>query len=526
MRPKDPLPVVEQSAVVQNIPCQDFDARYVGETGKRLGTTLYEHQLSINREDKLSLVYGHTLERNRSFAFEKATVVGRANDKMDRLMLESCSSTGALNRAIDLHPAYQALRARLESVQTGPIARMGTVTRGRPPTLADREEGADRMSRDRRGTLPHGRTREAEHTTSEAQRSISPPSDEGEASEHADAAATTSGGRETQCTPVCQWLGSERPQSANRKQASQRSADTFGSFCDTYTSPYLRSQASMGCTQLPNLVTDPFFSPHPFPDLHVGGRIQPVNEEVRTFPAPPTSPRANLHLVHSCPFLISLTDSSSSCVRECAPNQRGAPADHSRAPAKLVPSLTQMQSLTDREREADGKTVGRYHQLLKEESLADRKPSELLRRMRSLPGGMQTNEKPVKMFLERLPADVQTILASGSQDLTVSQLTEMADRVIEVQRFQSPSVDQISTSSSTVNEHLMKQVSAMADETAFLKLQLARLTSSRSRSRRRSRSRPRTADTCWYHTNFGVKARRCSSLCYFMPKQGNQSARE
>ncbi|BHF60089.1 hypothetical protein SprV_0100305000 [Sparganum proliferum] len=222
MRPKDPLPVTEQSAVVYSIPCQDCDARYVGETGKRLGTRLHEHQLAINRKDKLSLVYGHTLERNHNFAFEKARVVGRANDKMARLMLESWSSSGTLNRAIDLHPAYQALRARLESVRAGPMARMKRVTRGRLPTLAERGDGADRKSRDRRGTLSHGRTREAGNTTPEEQRSISPPSDEGEANEHADAAATTLGVRETKGTPVRQWLRSETPQSATKKQADQR----------------------------------------------------------------------------------------------------------------------------------------------------------------------------------------------------------------------------------------------------------------------------------------------------------------
>nr|VZI46537.1 unnamed protein product [Spirometra erinaceieuropaei] len=60
----------------------------------------------------------------------------------------------------------------------------------------------------------------------------------------------------------------------------------------------------------------------------------------------------------------------------------------------------------------------------------------------------------------------------------------------------------------------------MANETTSLKLQLARLTSSRSRSRRRFRWRPRTADTCWYHINFGVKARRCSASCSSKSKQG------
>nr|VZI00064.1 unnamed protein product [Spirometra erinaceieuropaei] len=110
MRPKDPLPATEQSAVVYSIPCQNCNARYVGETGKRLCTRLHEHQLAVNREDKLSLVYGHMQQEKQSFAFGEASVLSRAHDKMARLVLESWSSVGTINRAIDLHPAYQALR--------------------------------------------------------------------------------------------------------------------------------------------------------------------------------------------------------------------------------------------------------------------------------------------------------------------------------------------------------------------------------------------------------------------------------
>ncbi|BHF69362.1 hypothetical protein SprV_0301240600 [Sparganum proliferum] len=39
------------------------------------------------------------------------------------------------------------------------------------------------------------------------------------------------------------------------------------------------------------------------------------------------------------------------------------------------------------------------------------------------------------MFLERLPADVQSILASGSEDFSVLRLAETADRMMEVQRL-------------------------------------------------------------------------------------------
>nr|VZI39486.1 unnamed protein product [Spirometra erinaceieuropaei] len=162
----------------------------------------------------------------------------------------------------------------------------------------------------------------------------------------------------------------------------------------------------------------------------------------------------------------------------------------------LKAEILRLNAVSDRQR---------YHQLIKEESLGDRKPSELLRRMRTLLGDMQVDENLVKeMFLERLPADVQMILASGSQDLTLSHLAEMADRMIEVQRFQPPSVAQISTSSSTVNEQLLQQMSDMANEIASLKLQLARITCSRSPSGHRSRSRPRTANLCCSGRTFYV----------------------
>ncbi|BHF73248.1 hypothetical protein SprV_0401632700 [Sparganum proliferum] len=76
----------------------------------------------------------------------------------------------------------------------------------------------------------------------------------------------------------------------------------------------------------------------------------------------------------------------------------------------LKAEILRLNAVSDRQR---------YHQLIKEESLGDRKPSELLRRMRTLLGDMQVDEKLVKeMFLERLPADVQTILASGSSGRT------------------------------------------------------------------------------------------------------------
>nr|VZI21213.1 unnamed protein product [Spirometra erinaceieuropaei] len=88
---------------------------------------------------------------------------------------------------------------------------------------------------------------------------------------------------------------------------------------------------------------------------------------------------------------------------------------------KLKAELLRLTSVSDRQR---------YHAIVKEEALDDRKPSELLRRIRSLVGNMKIDDKFFKeMFLERLPTSVQTILASGSDDLDISELAEMVDRM-------------------------------------------------------------------------------------------------
>ncbi|BHF62303.1 hypothetical protein SprV_0200528500 [Sparganum proliferum] len=190
---------------------------------------------------------------------------------------------------------------------------------------------------------------------------------------------------------------------------------------------------------------------------------------------------------------------------------------------KLKAGLLRLTSVSDRQR---------YHALVKEEALGDRKPSELLRRMRSLVGNMKIDDKFFKeMFLERLPTSVQTILASGSDDLEISNLAEMADRMMEVERLSSPTIAQVSqplnVSTSDLAE-LKTQIAHLSATVAALQLRRSPGPSRRSfgRDRRRSRSRPRTASLCWYHVNYGDKARRCVPPCSFKSTQGNSSAGE
>ncbi|BHF82129.1 hypothetical protein SprV_0802526600 [Sparganum proliferum] len=190
---------------------------------------------------------------------------------------------------------------------------------------------------------------------------------------------------------------------------------------------------------------------------------------------------------------------------------------------KSKAELLRLTSVSDRQR---------YHALVKEEALGDRRPSELLRRMRSLVGNMKIDDKLFKeMFLERLPTSVQTILASGSDDLEISKLAEMADRMMEVERLSSPTIAQVSqplnVSTSDLAE-LKTQIAHLSATVAALQLRRSPGPSRRSfgRDRRRSRSRPWTANLCWYHVNYGDKARRCVPPCSFKSTQGNSSAGE
>ncbi|VDL91914.1 unnamed protein product [Schistocephalus solidus] len=120
--------------------------------------------------------------------------------------------------------------------------------------------------------------------------------------------------------------------------------------------------------------------------------------------------------------------------------------------------------------------------------------------MQTLRGELHIDQKLFKgKFLEHLPTDIQTILPSSSEDLLVSRLAEIADRMLEVQRFQPPSIAQLTISPlPTPNVHLVTQMAAMTAEMDLLKLQLARLTSrlssSHSSSHHRSHSRPQTVD--------------------------------
>lgn len=140
------------------------------------------------------------------------------------------------------------------------------------------------------------------------------------------------------------------------------------------------------------------------------------------------------------------------------------------------------------------------------------------------------------MFLQHLPSNVRLILAVSQDQL--SKIAEMADRILEISPPAPPGTYVAATSSvsGNQNEELLEAVRKLQLQVATLSEQANRQShriSSRGRGRSRSHSRTRPAAAvdqhyCWYHNNFGQRAKKCLPPCTFQAdenQQGNDTSR-
>ncbi|XP_070394233.1 uncharacterized protein [Dermacentor albipictus] len=179
----------------------------------------------------------------------------------------------------------------------------------------------------------------------------------------------------------------------------------------------------------------------------------------------------------------------------------------------------------------------RMQQLLSAEDLGDRRPSQLLRRMRQLMSDNTTvsDDRLLReLFMQRLPVNVQMVLATATV-MDLNSLASLADKVMEVV---TPAVCNVTSSSTSASS--APQTSSCADSPIdVLCNRLEQLvcaaerhrtsprhgryrSSSRSRRPREERSRSQTPPrVCFYHRRFGQEARHCLRPCAW---QGNQPA--
>lgn len=168
----------------------------------------------------------------------------------------------------------------------------------------------------------------------------------------------------------------------------------------------------------------------------------------------------------------------------------------------------------------------RVRQLIGEEELGDRKPSQFLRHLRSLSGNDLSNENILRqLWMRRLPQQVQAILAS-QMELDLDKLAELADKVMEIAGPSQVLSCAAPSTSSTILETLVQQVDQLSKQVASLSTN-NRPGRSRSRSAsaadRRSRtSTPGAPKLCWYHKKFNTKAAKCIKPCSWPSQQGNE----
>lgn len=177
----------------------------------------------------------------------------------------------------------------------------------------------------------------------------------------------------------------------------------------------------------------------------------------------------------------------------------------------------------------------RLRQLLTTEELGDRRPTQLLHRMRQLIGGrsLDTHDSLLReLFIQRLPPGMRMILASAAE-MSLDKLAEMADKIAEhsVPAISSlasaPPAPQVSSLEAKIEE-LTAAIHALQSPEhdrwrSPHRLTPARRSSSQARSPRRNRSPSSTRQDgiCWYHQRFGEEARNCQSPCHW---QGNSRA--
>lgn len=173
----------------------------------------------------------------------------------------------------------------------------------------------------------------------------------------------------------------------------------------------------------------------------------------------------------------------------------------------------------------------RIQQLLNNEQLGDRKPSQFLRHLQDLAGTSGASDFIKTLWTSRLPINIQTVIASQISDLSVDKLAELADKVYDIAPM-TPQVASTSATSATsaqsTSNDMAKQISELTRQVAILTTRLDQRGRSHTRSHSRTRSRSRSyrqppADHphCFYHFTFGEKAQKCKQPCSFIKKSEN-----
>lgn len=193
----------------------------------------------------------------------------------------------------------------------------------------------------------------------------------------------------------------------------------------------------------------------------------------------------------------------------------------------------------------------RLERLLTGSELGDMKPSDALRRIRTLAGD-GFSDKIIKTFwVRRLPEVIRISIVAQPEEVPLNKLSGIADRihdslsrnkhlaVVSTQRESRPRERGIIKQNREVDNQITSKLPTLETVDARIAQLEKRMntffnsrnssrsknpqhsftrTGSRSRTRSKSRVKFQThvGDLCWYHYTYGKKAHRCNKPCEFI----------
>ena len=158
--------------------------------------------------------------------------------------------------------------------------------------------------------------------------------------------------------------------------------------------------------------------------------------------------------------------------------------------------------------------------------------------MRQLQGDSALEDTILRqLFLQRMPINVQAILAGSRDNIPIDQMAEIADKIIEVNPIYTPVLahatyaksDQVQTTPQSPPDEfaqLRKQVQELSVQVTNLTRQVTKLrgnrsnrsfsrTGSRSQSPAPNRNANNDSTLCWFHQTYAANAQKCRQPCTF-----------
>ena len=126
-----------------------------------------------------------------------------------------------------------------------------------------------------------------------------------------------------------------------------------------------------------------------------------------------------------------------------------------------------------------------------------------------------------ELFLQRLPSQVRMVLVSADDSVSLAQLAQLTDKILEV--AVPSSVASVETPSSLASdvEQLHAQVSELQETIKNLcRPSCLPRPPSLSRSCSPRPTSPVSQTLCWYHQKYGDAAKKCKPPCDWLKGQG------